>query len=299
MKLRLTVLPLLVLLTLPACAGLTPLKSPRNAVPPLDAKGVKRVMVVVLENGSPVVAAQQPFMKLLEGRGTRLDQYFGIAHPSQPNYIAIVAGNVSNAVMNDRLTLDRPHLGQVLGKRWKVYADDYPALPGKCNLTKSSGPYVRRHVPFLSFKDVQKSDCAQVVRLNSATDAIAALHADMNAGTLPDFGLIIPNLTHDGHAPSNIPNANRWLMENFAPLLDDPKFMDGTVFVLTFDEDETGDNKRGNRVYTVLAGPAVKQGVSRDVYNHYDLLATIATLLGVTPPPMTEADARPIGGIWK
>lgn len=296
---RALLFPLLLMMGLPACAGLTPLQVPRNPVPALDAKGVRRVMVIVLENGSPVVAAQQPFMKLLESRGTRLDRYFGIAHPSQPNYIAMISGQAGDALTNAPVSLSRTHLGQVLGPRWKVYAEDYPALPGKCNLTKSRGLYVRRHVPFLSFKDVQQGDCAQIVRLDSASDAIAALHADLTAGTLPDFSLVIPNLKNDGHEPSDIPTANAWLMANFAPLLDDPKFMDGLVFILTFDEDDTRSNKRGNRVYTVIAGDAVKRSVSTDVYNHHDLLATIAALLHVTPPLMDEPDARPIGGIWK
>jgi hypothetical protein len=293
------ILSLLVLMTFPACAGLTPLQAPRNPVPPLDAKGVKRVMVVVLENGSPVTAARQPFMKLLERHGTRMDQYFALAHPSQPNYIGMISGKASDALTNSPISLSRPHLGQSLGKRWKVYAEDYPALPGKCNLAKSKGQYVRRHVPFLSFKDVQQGDCAQVVRLNTATDAIGGLRADLLAGTLPDFAMIVPNLIHDGHAPSNIPNANAWLMANFAQLLDDPKFMVGLVFILTFDEDDTSDARKGNRVYTTIAGNSVKVGVSTDVYDHEDLLATIAALLHVPPPPMDEQGVRPVGGIWK
>jgi hypothetical protein len=284
-----------------ACAGLTPLKVKRKPVPPLTVTGVKHIVLLILENGSPKTAAKQEFMKKLEEKGTRLDQYFAVAHPSQPNYIALISGRAADALTDDPLALDRPHLGRILGKRWKVYADGYPAIAGKCFLGKESGVhrkgYVRRHVPFLSFVDVQNSDCAQIVRLDTPNDPVAALRADIAGGTLPDFALLIPDLTHDGHEPSDIPTANKWLTNNIGPLLNDPKFTTGLVFILTFDEDDSHGGT-DNRVYTVISGDRVKTGVNTDVYDHYDLLATIAALLNVNPPPLDEA-ARPIGGIWK
>jgi hypothetical protein len=292
---------LLLAAALCSCATLTPPPS-RNPVPPLDAKNIRRVIVLILENGSPVEAAQQPFMKFVEQRGTRLDQYYGVAHPSQPNYVALISGSTAGALTDKPLTLDRPHIGQTLGDRWRVYAEDYPALPGRCNLAKTSGAalrgYARRHVPFLSFRDVQQGDCAQIVRLNTADAPIGALASDIRNGTLPDFALIIPNLQHDGHEPSNVQNANEWLVHNIQPLFADPKFTDGTLFVLTFDEDDSSG--KPNRVYTAIAGDAVKPGgVSTDVYDHEDLLATIAALLHVTPPAFDEPGVRPIGGVWK
>jgi len=144
---------------------------------------------------------------------------------------------------------------------------------------------------------VQKSDCAQIVRLDTPKDPVAALRADIAGGALPDFALLIPDLTHDGHEPSDIPTANQWLMDNIAPLLHDPKFTTGLVFILTFDEDDSHFGT-DNRVYTVISGDRVKTGVNTDVYDHYDLLVTIAGLLNVAPPPLDEP-ARPIGGIWK
>jgi hypothetical protein len=284
-----------------SCATLTP-PPPRGPVGPLEAGNVRRVVVLILENGSPIEAAQQPFMRFLEQRGTRLDQYYGVAHPSQPNYVALISGSTAGAMTDRSLTLDRPHIGQPLGERWRVYAEDYPALAGKCNLVKTSGTllrgYARRHVPFLSFRDVQQGDCAQIVRLNTAEGPIAALANDVRNGTLPDFGLIIPNLQHDGHEPSNVKNANAWLVQNIQPLFADPRFTDGTLFVLTFDEDDTAG--KPNRIYTTLAGDAVKAGgVSTDVYDHEDLLATIAALLHVNWTPFDESGVRPIGGVWK
>ena len=289
---------LLLSLLAASCATLTPLPKPRNEVPALSAAGVARVVVIVLENGDPREAERQPFMRARAAEGTVFTSYFGVAHPSQPNYIAMISGSTADATDNDPVTLDRPHIGNVLGDRWRVYADDYPALDGRCNLIVKKDLYVRRHVPFLSFADVQRGTCSQVVRLNTAEDPVRALRSDIEQNTLPAFALIVPNLQHDGHAPFTMKDANDWLAANIEPLLGVPAFTKDTVFVLTFDEDHTR-NAHSNRVYTVIWGDHVRQGTNDDVYNHYDLLATIAALLGVTPPTFQEPGVRPIGGIWR
>jgi phosphatidylinositol-3-phosphatase len=287
----------------------TPLPVPRNAVPPLGETGIRHVLVLILENGNPEHAARQPFMQLLAREGMVLNRFYALAHPSQPNYIALISGSTADAMTNRPITLDRPHIGQALGDRWKVYAEDYPALPGRCNPVAAGGPgrvYVRRHVPFLSFRDVQQGDCAQIVTLNTAADPVAALRADIANGTLPAFGLIIPNLIHDAHGVArNVPAhereallqpANQWMMDHIAPLL--PQLPDDTIFILTFDEDDT-EEAVDNRIFTAIWGKRVRQGTSDDVYNLLDLLATVAALLKVDPPPFDEDGVRPIGGVWQ
>src|SRR5438067_4897763 len=287
-----SLLPLLLIAGLSAdCATLTPLPHARNAVPTFDAKNVRRVVLIILENGNPARAAQQSFLQDRAAEGMLLTQYFGVAHPSQPYYVAMISGSTAGALTDSPITLDRPHIGQSLGSRWRVYAEDYPALSGKCNLVKKKGLYVRRHVPFLSFKDVQQGTCSQI-------ETFAALKDDVAANKLPDFAMIVPNLEHDGHEPFTMKDADDWLNANIAPLLKKPAFTKDTVFIVTFDEDDTF-NAKNNRVFTVLWGDHVKQGTRSDVYDHEDVLATIAALLGVKPPPFEESGVRPIGGIWK
>jgi Phosphoesterase family len=283
----------------------TPLPVPRKAVPPFAVAGVRRVVVVVLENGDAQDAARQPFMKFLAETGMMLNSYYAVAHPSQPNYVALISGSTEGAMTdgNIRLPSTRKHLGNILpAGSWRVYAEDYPALPDRCNLVKQgSGPdrlYVRRHVPFLSFADVQDGKCTELVRLNTATDAVGALRADIESQHMPLFSMIVPNLEHDGHEPSNLKKASEWLTANLEPLLLDRKFVDGLVFILLFDEDDSRSSGR-NRVYTAIWGDRVKNGASDDVYDHEDLLATICALLRITPPPFDEPGVRPIGGIWK
>jgi len=273
------------------CATLTPLPQARGPVPPFDAKNVRRVVLIVLENGNPATAAKQSFLQARAAEGTVLTRYFAVAHPSQPNYVAMISGSTAGALTDSPITLDRPHIGNALGKRWRVYADDYPALPGKCNLVKQSGLYVRRHVPFLSFKDVQQGTCSQITPFTRLAD-------DIKNDAVPAFAMIVPNLKHDGHKPATMKDANDWLNAQIAPLLKQPAFAKDTVFIVTFDEDDSM-NAQNNRVFTVLWGDHVQHGARDEVYDHEDLLATIAALLGVAPPPFDEPGVRPIGGIWK
>ena len=284
----------------------TPLPVPRDPVVPFVGTGVSRVVLVVLENGDPESASRQPFMKDLADTGMVLTSYYAVAHPSQPNYVAMISGSTAGAMTdnNIRLPKGRKHLGNILPVgTWRVYAENYPALIGRCNLVKqgtgTDGLYVRRHVPFLSFADVQDGPCTEIVRLNTGKDDVGALKADISNKRLPLFSMIIPNLKHDGHEPSNLANANAWLMDNLKPLLQDRRFTDGLVFIVTFDEDDSAKSSNGNRVFTAVWGDHVKVGTSSDVYDHEDLLATIAALLAVAPPPFDEKGVRPIGGIWK
>ena len=136
----------------------------------------ERVVVVVLENENASSAIAQPFLKRLAKQGAYLSAYRAITHPSQPNYIAMVAGDTHGVENDSNVDLDVRHLGDLLearGLRWKVYAEGYP---GSCRLDPRIGAYVRRHVPFISFKNVQNDParCANIVCEAQFFDDVAA-----------------------------------------------------------------------------------------------------------------------------
>jgi acid phosphatase len=283
----------------------TSMAEAKAKVVPLPANlGVKRVLLVILENGDPKDAASWSFLRFLTSTGAVLDHSFAVAHPSQPNYIALISGSIADiSDGDDKVTVDRDHLGKALDDRWRAYVEDYPGPPPGgtgCNLVEGSGgpfKYVRRHVPFLSFTDVQAGDCHQII---AEDEHLTKLGSDLRNGTLPDFALLIPDLQHDGHFPSNMRIADRWLTKNLQPLLTkDPQLVKDLVVIVTFDEDDHTDASHENRVYTVFWGDHVVHGPVTDAaYDHYDLLATIEALLHVQKPAL-PAGSRPIGGIWK
>lgn len=255
----------------------------QNASPPR----VQHVLTVVLENTDYEQALAQPFLAQLARNGGLLTNYTAVTHPSQPNYFALTAGSTFGA--NDgRVTLDARHIGNLVeakGKSWKVYAEQYR---GQCDTRTQSGNYVRRHEPFISFKDVQTNP-TRCQRIVNATE----LQMDVAHGTLPNYALYVPDLKDDGH-DTGVGRADRWLASTFGPLLQDPRFRQNTLLVVTFDE-----GVRGNHVYTVVSGDAVVPGsTSSAPYDHYSLLRTTEQALGLGNLGQADATAPVITGIW-
>ncbi len=249
-------------------------------------------MTVILENTGYAEAMRQPFLKSLTRRGALLRHFSAEAHPSLPNYIALVSGSTFGIDNDDNVTLDKPHIGDLLeakGLSWKVYAEGYP---GGCFLKASDGDYVRKHVPFLSFKNVQ-TDPARCARIINASE----LKSDVRDGRLPAWSLYIPDLRNDGH-DTGVAYADRWLSRIFGPLLQDPQFMRGMLFIVTFDEGRGYSG--GNHVATILVGDAVLPGaVSDTAYNHYSLLRLAEDVFGLGNLGQGDAHASTITGMWK
>lgn len=261
--------------------------------PPPYAPGFKRVTVVVLENTDYKTAVKQPFLKTLMKRGATLTNYHAIGHPSQPNYVALIAGSPMGVTGDGRqdIGLYERHLGdlfEAVGSTWTAYAEDWP---GHCFRKERSGRYARKHVPFISFLDIQTVPmrCAQIKEAGE-------LDKDVAAGKLPDFALYTPDMDDDGH-DTGAAFADRWLGKRFGPLLNDPRFMKGMLFVVTFDEDS---GTRNNRILTVLVGDSVKPGAkSGERYDHYSLLRTIEDAFNLGTLHRHDDEARHIDGIWR
>jgi len=52
------------------------------------AKAFERIFIIFLEQKSEPAVVGNAFMKDLASPGISLTKYFGLTHPSQPNYIA-------------------------------------------------------------------------------------------------------------------------------------------------------------------------------------------------------------------
>lgn len=251
----------------------------------------QKVFIVVLENTAYEDALAQPFLASLAARGALLTNFFAEARPSQPNYIALTAGSTYGVTSNADVTLDVAHVGDLLedaGRAWRTYAEGYP---GSCFLGSSAGAYARKHVPFLSFLNVQ-TDPARCARIVDA----AALAGDVESGALSDYSLYIPDNKNNGH-DTGIAFADQWLARTFGPWLDDPRFMDGMLFVVTFDE---GAPAGPNRIYTVLYGPGVVSGATASSrYDHYSVLRTIEDAFGLGTLGQNDAVAPAVSGVWR
>ncbi len=269
-----------------------PLLARGAEVEPQSPPRVDKVMIVVLENANYADALTQPFLRQLAASGALLTNFTAVGRPSLPNYIALTAGTQAGLTSNGPVSLDLPHIGDLLeakDKTWEVYAESYP---GRCFLGARSGAYVRKHVPFLSFKNVQNDArrCAHIVEASE-------IDRDAAAGNLPHYSLYIPDEKNDGH-DTGVGFADRWMSRAFGPRLKNPAFTKDLLLVVTFDEAAGGD--RSNHVYTALVGqPVLTSSISNKPYNHYSLLRTIEDALGIGSLGKNDAAASPIAGVWK
>jgi hypothetical protein len=254
-------------------------------------KNISNVILIIFENTDYEAVMTQPYFEKLTSQGALLKSYYGIVRTSQPNYFAMVAGDTFGAG-NENITLDEPHLGDLLeqhGKSWKNYAEGFP---GECYQGEKFGDYARKHVPFISFKNVQDNPerCARVVNGKQ-------FYKDVKKKDLPNFSLYIPDQKNDGHN-TGVGYADKWLSRFLPPLLADKELLKTTLIILTFDEATVG-GANGNRLYTLFLGANVHEGASSEQdYDHYCLLRTIEGIFDL--PTLGKHDDRssPIDDIW-
>src|SRR5947207_3306515 len=89
------------------------------------------------------------------------------------------------------LCADRVSFGDTIeasGRTWKTYAE---GLPSVGYLGPSSRRYAKKHDPFAYFPDV-----ADNPRRRARIVPLSRLGADLGAGTLPSFSLVVPDLCH-------------------------------------------------------------------------------------------------------
>lgn len=226
-----------------------------------------KVMMVVLENTDYTGALAQPFLLDLSKKGALLENLSAEAHPSQGNYIAMIAGDTLGVKNDSNVDFSAPNIADLLeakGLTWKAYAEDYP---GNCFLDATSGKYARKHVPFLSFKSITTNParCKNIVNASQ-------LDIDIKNNSLPNYSIYIPNLMNDGHN-SGVAFADAYMSKKFGPLLLNRKFMDQMLFIVTFDE---SGSRKTNQIYTALFGDDVLAGsTSKKSYSHYSILKTI------------------------
>lgn len=252
----------------------------------------KHVVVVVFENANYKDAVAQPFFAQVAKQGALFTQFIAEAHPSQPNYIAMIAGDTLGVAGDASVNLNGQHLGNLLEKKgldWKTYAED---LPSTCFLGSSSGKYARKHVPFYSFLNVQTNpqECAKIVSGNN-------FQKDWDTDALPAVSFYIPNLDHDGH-DTGAQFASNWFSTAFGSDLANSKKLKDTLFVVTFDESES--YLGANLIYTAFIGANVVPGsVVSARTSHYSVLKMIEDQLGLGNLGKKDATALPLTGIWQ
>lgn len=269
-------------------------REPRAAAPDEAESTGPHTVVVVLENhefdeviGNP----EAPFLNRLARRGALATRYYAIAHPSLPNYLAMLAGSTFG-ITNDctNCAVSGPDLAGQLsdaGISWRAYM---AGMPRPCFTGAQHDLYVKRHNPFMYFPEISSNAgrCRNVVPGRW-------LEEDLARQTLPSFAWFTPNLCDDGHS-CDFEDVDQ-AMARLIPRIGRQLGQDG-LLVVTFDEGESDLGccgiAAGGRVMTIVLGPGVPPGVRiTSPYSQYSLLAAIEDRYGL--PRLRKArGARPL-----
>lgn len=246
-----------------------------SSAPAAPIPRLAHVVVIVFENherneivGSPAA----PTFTRLASTYAQATAYDAVAHPSLPNYLALVSGS-THGVTGD--CTDCPQSGQTIGSQlsahrrsWDAYAEGYP----------HSSRFTMTHVPFLYFS----GGASHVLPLER-----------FDPGRLPAYALIVPDLCNSMHDCA-VSTGDEWLRGFIPPLLS----IENTAVFIVFDEG-TSDRGGGGNVALIVAGAAVRRHTTFSApTSHYGLLRTIETALRL--PPLGHArGATPLTGIWR
>lgn len=266
------------------------------AVAPLTASPrVTKVLVIVMENHSlKQMQAGMPYTFAQATKYGYASQYSAIRHPSLPNYISILSGRPHGVSDDQDPAIHRlggeTVFGQAVraGKSARTYAE---GMPGNCVLHNGGDRYAVRHNPWTYFVGERKL-CA------TSDVPISHLGSDVDHGTLPDAGLIIPNTCHDAHDCS-LKTADTWFASTMQKIYAGKDWRAGRLaVVLTADED---DRVSQNRVLTVVIHPSQRHRVVTTPLSHYSLTGLYDDVLHVnringaqSAPSMAAAFHLPI-----
>ena len=296
--------------TLPAAptATLIPTAAPaaQSVLPNFD-----HIILIMLENrGFKSVfgadTTQMPFLNTLATGNVVLTNYFAVAHPSLPNYIALMSGSTQKITQDcTDCFVNQPNLADEIeasGRTWKAYLE---GMPSAC-FVGNAGAYAQKHDPLLYFDSIRLN----AARCDRSIVPLTTLNGDLANNQLPNFSLITPNLCDSGHDCSAA-TADQWINDMVTKLQASPALGENYLIIIAFDEAGSNDKSSccglptaaGGQVAVVLISPSALPDMSDNTsYDHYSLLKTILTawnlpLLGQTALPSTLAITSPWTGL--
>jgi hypothetical protein len=224
--------------------------------------------------------------------------YFGITHPSLPNYMASTGGDTffttNCSIIAGGCTA--PELSLVdriedSARTWKAYMED---MPSPCFVGDYSA-YAERHNPFIHFDNVLNNPtrCNRIVPYSDLAEDLAVL---------PNFVWITPNLCNDMHDScfpgiGEVEAGDNWLSTEVPRLQTSASCAppQTCLIVIAFDE---GNRHlvppEDNHVFTIFLKQGPPTPSSSTPYDHYSLLRTIEDSWALAPLTVNDAGAIPM-----
>src|ERR1700730_10305283 len=170
-------------------------------------KNFQHVFVIMMENtgfdslmGNP----NAPFINAAAATAGLASNYFGVTHPSQPNYIAATSGSTNGVADDSDTTINVANIVDQLEanrKAWKAYMQSYSLCTTPLDHSCGNQLYERKHNPFISYQDVQSNPA----RVANIVD-FSQFATDLASGRVADYTWISPDQCHDMHGRASTPD---------------------------------------------------------------------------------------------
>lgn len=222
--------------------------------------------------------ADAPYINFLAQTYGFAANYYGVTHPSQPNYVAATSGDFFGIHKDDpTLTFPAPNLADQLeakGLTWATYQQGLPAVGSTVPQYPATGTglYAKKHNPFELYNDILSNPA----RLQNVKP-MDSLATDLTTGTAPNFSFIVPDQCHDMHGvsppsataygmpwcayPPNftlnhalIQAADTYLKQTVTTIMSSKAWTADSVIFVTWDENESSGLTSPNRGYASSTG---------------------------------------------
>ncbi len=169
----------------------------RQRVPRLN-----HVFIIMLENHSfdtVIGDPNMPYLNRLARTYGQATQYYGVTHPSEPNYIAATSGSTwDNNTDNPDLRFDHYNIVDELTSHhltWAAYMQSMPRPGYAGDEYPANEPlYVKKHNPFALYTDIADNP-ARMAHIKP----YAQLAVDLRTGRVANYVWISPDTCDDLH----------------------------------------------------------------------------------------------------
>jgi phospholipase C len=273
-----------------------------------DLKNFQHVFIIMMENtgfDSLIGNPNAPWINAAAEQYGLATNYFGVTHPSQPNYIAATSGSTNGIADDNDHTINVPNIVDQLeanGKTWKAYMQSYSLCSTPLDHACGNQLYERKHNPFISYQDVQSNPA----RVANIVD-FSQFSTDLANNNVPDYVWISPDQCHDMHGRAATPSdpcdfsqvqsliatGDAFLSQTVSAIMNSRAWTGNSVIFITWDESDFtgsgfqgfGDDRGccdsppgmggGNVVTLVISHSDHAPRTSGVAYNHFSMLATI------------------------
>jgi hypothetical protein len=237
----------------------------------------QHIFYIMMENhsyGQIIGNAAAPNINALATQYGLATNYWGVTHPSEPNYVASTAGSFFDIQDDNPYWTHQqavPNLGSQLeaaGLSWKTYQQSIPSVgftgnnyPAGVVPLATAKLYASKHNPFVNylafygpaptgsasaeFPTNFTPNAAQQAELNKMVPD-TQLATDLANGTVPNLSYIVPDQCHDMHGTTGcptdatlIPDGDTYVSATVQAIMGSKTWRNGNnAIVITWDEND-------------------------------------------------------------